>query len=234
MAVQIYQNEELNDIVFQVEALDEWKQIVSDLGMECQSKFVEKSESPIPYPYINNGMEVIFKTLCPSEVDFKKYDKTPIPLEVMRQIAFSVKERHFQEIKIWFDDKTPDPFAIGVAKDYFVYDSSWNHMKNADNKTMYFTSESEAKNYAETIGFKISGVTYTNMKKYLIARWADELRPIEELREIAKQRLLETIGAELKNTIKNASQALEKIKENVTLYIGGQITLSELKNDRVF
>lgn len=234
MAVEIYQNEELNDIMFQVEALDEWKQIADELGMELQTKFIERAESPIPYPHINTSMEIIFSTLCPKSVNFKKYDKTPIPLEIMRQIAYSVKEKHFQDIEIWYDDKTPDPFAIGITKDYYVYDKQYNHMKDADNKTMYFKSESEARNYAETVGFDVYNVGYTNLNKYLIARWADVIRPINELKQMAKERLLDGIGSELKITLENTAQALKKLNDNINMYISGEITLNELKGQSRF
>lgn len=234
MTVQVYQNEELNDIVFQVEALDEWKQLAAELGMEHQTKFVERAESPIPYPHINHSMDIIFSTLCPRCVDFKAYDKTPIPLEVMKQIAFSVREKHFQKIEIWFDDKTPDPFAIGVSMDYYVYDRGYKQLKNADGNTVLFKSEAEGKDYAQTIGFDYYGTSITNTNKYLIARWADELRPIPELKQLAKERLLDTVGAELKVTLENTTQALKKLTDNITNYLSGDITISQLKGENRF
>lgn len=232
MAVQIYQNEELNDIMFQVEALDEWKQLADELGMESQLEFVRKAESPIPYPHINRSMEITFRTLCPAIVDYKGYSKTTIPLEVMKQIAFSVREKHFTKIEIWYDDKSPDPFAIGYVQKWTPYDKSYNRLKGADKKDMLFDSAEQAKDYAETIGFTYNGVSESICDKYLIARWADELRPIPELKEMAKERLLEKYGAELRVEIEERTQALKKLTDNVTLYLNAEISEGQLKGSR--
>jgi hypothetical protein len=232
MAVQIYQNEELNDIMFQIEALDEWKQLADELGMESQLEFVRKAESPIPYPHINKSMELIFRTLCPAITDFKTYSKTTIPLEVMKQIGYSVKEKHFTKIEIWYDDKSPDPFAVGYVQKWTPYDKSYNRLKDSNKKEMLFDSIEQAKNYAETIGFSYYGTTESVCDKYLIARWADELRPIPELKELAKQRLLEKYGAELRIEIEERTQALKKLTDSVVLYLNAEITEGQLKGSR--
>jgi hypothetical protein len=232
MAVQIYQNEELNDIMFQVEALDEWKELANELGMDSQLEFIRKAESPIPYPYINMSMRTIFKTLCPTNVNFKKYSKTPIPLEVMKQIGFSVKESHFTKIEVWYDDKSPDPFAIGIVEKWYAYNKQYNHLKGADNKDLLFDSQEQAKNYAETVGFDCYGVSISSTDRYLIARWADEIRPINELKELAKERLLEKFGAELRVEIEEKTQALKKLIDNVVLYLNAEISEGQLKGAR--
>lgn len=227
--VQIYQNEELNDIMFEVEALDEWKNLTAELGMEKQLGFVTKAESPLPYPFINESMDRIFTTLCPRKVDFKEYDKTPIPLEVLKQISFSMKEKHFNSISVWYDDKSPDPFVVGLSTKYYCYDRSYKHLQGEDKKDVLFDSEKEAKEYAQVVGFDYYGTSTSFRHEYLIARWGDEIRPIPELKELAKGRLLEKYGAELKNEIEEKSQALKKINENVTLFLSGEITESKLK-----
>jgi hypothetical protein len=232
MAVQIYQNEELNDIMFQGEALDEWKQLAFELGMEAQLDFVSKAESPIPYPHITKSMEIIFKTLCPTNINFKQYSKTTIPLEVIKQISYSVKENHFNRIEIWYDDKTPDPFAVGFIEKHYIYDKNYNRLKTTEGKDMLFDSSSQAKNYAETISYPIYGTSIAFSDKYLIARWADEIRPISELKELAKSRLLEKYGAELKNEIEEKTQALKKLTENVILFLNADISEGQLKGSR--
>jgi len=230
--VQIYQNEELNDVLFQVESLDEWQKIAEELQMDKQLRFVEQSTSPNPYPFITESMNRIFSTLCPTKVDFKAYDKTPIPLEVMKQIAFSVKENHFNRIQIWYDDKTPDPFVVGTSQEYYAYDKSYSRLKNADGQEARFKSEKEAREYCNVVGFDVNGISQTNVINYLIARWGDEIRPIPELKSLAKERLLEKYGAELKNEIEEKNQALKKINENTLLFLNGEITEGQLKGQR--
>ena len=230
--VQIYQNEELNDVLLQVESLDEWQQIAQELQMDKQLNFVNQATSPNPYPFITESMNRIFSTLCPTKVDFKAYDKTPIPLEVMKQIAFSVKEKHFADIQIWYDDKTPDPFVIGATQEYYAYDRSYSRLRNADNQEARFKSENEAREYCNLVGFEVYSVGKTNVINYLIARWGDEIRPIPELKNLAKERLLEKYGSELKNEIEEKNQALKKINENTLLFLNGEISESQVKGQR--
>lgn len=61
-------------------------------------------------------MQRVYATLCPQMVDYKKYTKTAIPLEVLGLIHLSINEGYFTDIEIWYDDKTPDPLAVGLIK----------------------------------------------------------------------------------------------------------------------
>jgi hypothetical protein len=232
MAVQIYQNEELNDIMFQVEALDEWKEIANNLGMDSQLDFVKRAESPIPYPNINKSMELIFSTLCPTKIDFKKYNKTPIPLEVLKQISYSVKENHFTKIEVWYDDKAPDPFAIGYIEKYNAVDDKWKELLDADGNKMEFGTNEQAKNYCDIVGFSFYTTRNISSESYLIARWADEIRPIPELKELAKERLMEKFGAELRIEVEEKTQALKKLSDNLIRYLSAEISEGQLKGSR--
>jgi hypothetical protein len=232
MAVQIFQNEELNDLMFEVDALQEWEELASELGLDAQLESVKGKESPNPYPYMNKGIYTIMESLCPTKVNFKKYDKTPIPLEVMKQLAFSVRDKHFNEIEIWYDDKTPDPCAVGITYRVYGYDSGYNHLKDENDKTKYFTTKEECGKYAESVGFKISSYGTDNRNSYLIARWSDVLRPFEELKSLAKERLIEKYGAEIKNELEEKQQALKKLTENVILFLNGEINEGQLKGAR--
>ncbi len=232
MAVQIFQNDELNDLLFEVDSLIEWKEIASELGLEAQLETVKGKESPNPYPYMNKGLQIIMETLCPTKIEFKGYNKTPIPLEVMKQLAFSVRDKHFKHIEIWYDDKTPDPLAVGYTYKICPYDKSYNRLENEDKKDVFFETEQEAKEYCELIGYNVQGYTKVDQNSYLIARWADVLRPFNELKDLAKERLLEKYGAVIKNELEEKQQALKKLTENVTLFLSGEITESQLKGQR--
>lgn len=229
MAVEIYQNTELNDICFEIDALNEWKEIASELGMESQLGIVKNVESPNPYPYMNNSLQRIMETLCPTKVDFKKYDKTPIPLEVMKQLSYSIKENHFKEIQIWYDDKSSDPLAVGYTYQFYPYDNNYNRLKDNNKQDVLFNSEKEAKEYCELVGFKYRSISKTNENKYLIARWADVIRPFNELKELAKERIIEKYAATLRNEIEEKQQALKKITDNAILFLNGEISENQLK-----
>jgi len=230
--VEIYANTELNDVLFEVEALQEWKELAQEMGMESQLESIKGKESPNPYPYMNKGIQIIMETLCPTKVKFKEYNKTPIPLEVMKQLAFSVRDNHFKHIEIWYDDITPDPVAIGYTYQYYAYDREYKHLLDENKKDVLFETETEAKDYCSTIGFQYQGINKKNENKYLIARWADILRPFNELKELAKERLIEKYGATLKNEIEEKTQALKKLTDNTILFLNGEITESQLKGQR--
>jgi hypothetical protein len=122
MAVEIYLEPELLDMVGSQEVTDEWKMLVEELGLEGQQKLISPktdgdNKNPSPYIHMNKKFERILAVLCPEAVDYKKYDKTTIPREVLREIALCEKEKYFDKIKIWYDDASPDPVVVGYIKE---------------------------------------------------------------------------------------------------------------------
>lgn len=123
MAVEIYLEPELQEMVQNPEVEEEWLALVEELGLEGQSKLVSKREGTevnkkaSPYIHLNKKYANIFSILCPEVVDYKKYDKTTIPREVLKEIALCEKEGYFDAIKIWYDDSSPDPLVVGYIKD---------------------------------------------------------------------------------------------------------------------
>jgi hypothetical protein len=122
MAVEIYLEPELEEMVGSVEVTEEWKQLAEELGMEGQLRLVapksegEENKNPSPYIHMNAKAERVFAILCPEVVDYKKYDKSTIPRQVLREIALAEKEQFFDKICIWYDDASPDPLVVGYIK----------------------------------------------------------------------------------------------------------------------
>jgi len=226
MAVEIYFEKELSDITFEVEALQEWKQIAEELGMSEQLELTKGKETPVPYPYINTHMERVYETLCPVKVDYRKYKNTPIPLEVLKQISFSVKDNHFNKIEIWYDDKQPDPFAIGYIGYYYVYDHKYNTIKDPEGNEFKFDTEKEAMEFKNEGGFY--SVNYRLVGRYCIARWGDELKPFAELKKIALERLIELAGSDIKRELNTYTEKLKNITTNAEAYLLGTITRHDL------
>jgi hypothetical protein len=217
--VELMFNKELSDIAFDVEALDEWKATAKELGMEGQLKLSTGDNSPVPYPFMNEGMERVYETLCPNKTEFKAYKNTTIPLEVMKQIAFSVKEKHFDRIEIWADDKAPDPLVVG-------FNSKWyNNTVDENQRTVYFDSKEECIAQPENEDRAYESET----KKYIVARWGDELRDFNELKSLAFDRLVTQVGGELERSIATKSEKLTLLKKNVQSYINGVISKYELE-----
>lgn len=235
MATEIYQDQELLDISFEIDSLDEWKKLNEELGLSKQLEFTKSAKSPIPYPYINESMKRMIGVLCPCKVSVEEYNKTPIPLEVLKQLSYSKSENHFNRYEIHYDDKSPDPFLIGICNKYYV------RIKTSDgiieimegNGLKLFSSIEECEIYCKSKGKEIQSIGEykwgEDYKTYLIARWGDVVRPINELKEMAKERIIEKYGAEIKNAIADKQTALEKLTENATLYLSGEISESKLE-----
>jgi hypothetical protein len=122
MAVEIYLEPELEEMVGSVEVTEEWKQLAEELGMEGQLKLItpksgeESDKNPSPYIHMNAKAERVFAILCPEVVDYKKYDKSTIPRDVLKEIALAEKQEFFDKICIWYDDASPDPLVVGYIK----------------------------------------------------------------------------------------------------------------------
>lgn len=236
MAVQSYKNAELENVIFNVEDQDEWKQIAADLGLDKQMEFVQSAKSPLPYPVINQSMKNIFETLCPKKVDFKSYDKTPIPLEVLKELSFCIKEGYFTEIKIWSDDKAPDPIAVGTTTrfsvSYYLTQADKDKGSYYDRKsTEYqFTSKEQAKDWCETMGYIYNDYN-TSSNEYLIARWADELRPMPELKKLALDRLKDKYMSEWTKAVKEIQSKINTAEETLNLFLMGEISEWDLRKN---
>lgn len=217
--VEIMFNKELSDVTFDVEALDEWKKTASELGMKGQLELTTLDNSPIPYPFMNDCMERVYETLCPNKTGFKEYNNTTIPLEILKQISFSIKEKHFKEIQIWADDKEPDPLAIGITSKWY------NDARDEKGVYIYFDTKKECKEHPDN-----NNKAYeTQIKKYIIGRWGDELRDFAELKELALARVIDNVGGELERLIAKNTEKLKLIKENSKSYINGNMSKYDLQ-----
>lgn len=114
MAVEIYlQDEETNTLVYNPEELDQWKAQIEKLELEGQKTLASPDKSPVPFPFMNYTMGVVYSTLCPRKFTVEEYDKTPIPLRVLSALALARQEGYFNKIEVWIDDQEPDPVLIG-------------------------------------------------------------------------------------------------------------------------
>jgi hypothetical protein len=116
MNVQIYLQEENKQLIYDNDQLDEFKSLVSELGLQCDNH-KDSEKSPIPFMWLDEATIRAFKLLCP-RVDRVKEYRLEIPLEVLRSLKLSETEKYFDWVEIWSNQKDPDPFAVGrVYKD---------------------------------------------------------------------------------------------------------------------
>lgn len=230
--VETYFNTELEDITFEVEKLDEWKELTKELGLENQLNLTKSSNSPIPFPYMNLVMNRVYETLCPRKVDYKEYKITPIPLEVLKMIKLAVNDNHFTIIEIWYDDKTPDPVVIGKKRQFHCYYKTLNNgnLYIKDDKSNYidFDSKQAAKEYCSAAGLDYLDAFEQPSSNYLIARWGDELRDFSTLKKLAIERFLDNEGGEMKKDFAKLQERINILKENTVSYFNGNIEKVEV------
>lgn len=124
--VETFLVEETIDLIHDNEKLDKWNAIVNELQLEGQKTIVKEDKSPIPFLWMNSGLIATFKTLCPTSVDVKNYNKTPIPVEILDLVALSLKENYFDFIEIWYNEREKDPVCIGLkTQPEYVNKDDW-------------------------------------------------------------------------------------------------------------
>lgn len=186
--VQTFVIEETKELIYDSEKIQEWKEKCEALGLNRQIALTTKV-SPIPFEAMNTVTKRVYETLCPSKVKYQDYGKTTIPLEVLGLIQLCENEKYFKEIQIWYDDKSPDPLAVGIKQ---VDSYEWNN------------------------------------QNYLIARWGDVLKSLEELKVQAIQRFKRTQQISMKKKVIELNQKLDTLDVNVEAYFDAQIESYEV------
>lgn len=125
--VETFFVEETINLIHDNDALARWNEKVIELKLHGQTEVVKVDKSPIPFMWMNDAMVSTFEVLCPTRVDISKYDKTPIPVELLEVVSLCVKENYFAKIKVWYNEKQKDPVIVGYSmpQDKDI-DSDWS------------------------------------------------------------------------------------------------------------
>lgn len=93
-----------------------------------------------PYRLMTDEEHFVYSVLCPQKDRVEAYSNEPIPLEVLKTLAFAKTFTQFQRFEVWAASSrtVKDPVLVG-------FDSTWGG------------------------------------KAYILARWGDELLPLEVL-----------------------------------------------------
>jgi len=179
--VETYLIEEVKELIHDNEKLDEYKSLTKSIGIT--DNLSVDTKSPIPFPPLTTLETEVFNTLCPIKDDIKDFNKTPIPIELLRLISLSINEKYFQKIEVWHDYKTPDPIVIGYTGFWYGY-SNGNIIENEDGLRISFSSKKEIiEKYGED-----SSCYFNDKQAYIIGRWADVKSTFRELQARAKER----------------------------------------------
>jgi len=207
--VETYLEPEVVNLIHDNDDLDKYNSLIKELGMNGQHNVVRPLKSPIPFKYMNTSYVNIAKELCPRRIEFKLYDKSPIPLEILSLIKLAVDENHFETIEIWYDEKTPDPFAIGINPTYQLTDVN-NRWKDHDDKTKFRNAE-EAKKYISENNIVAGIESFGREDVYAIGKWGDVSKTYEELKQLAVFRYKQNQINIINKKIKDANRELEDL-----------------------
>lgn len=116
--------QELSDI----DNSTEWQIIAEELNLGGQLAFTEKSETKQapPYMFVDPKTDKIIRILCPRKEKIENYKASTIPLDVLREVHKCKEHGWYEEICVYYDDKSPDPFVVGFTPDKY----SWQRNKH--------------------------------------------------------------------------------------------------------
>lgn len=112
MEVKIYREPENEALILDEDQLAEYNDLALELGFTTQENAKEQNVPNI-YVSLNNAMEKQLKAVCPVKVDAEHYNKSTIPLEVLKVYKFAKDNKMFDGFHIWYNDVDPDPLLIG-------------------------------------------------------------------------------------------------------------------------
>ncbi len=125
MEVKIYREPENEALILDEVQLAEYNNLALELGF-ATTQNVEQQNVPNVYVSLNTAMEKQLKAVCPMKVDADKYNKSTIPLEVLKVYKFAKDNKMFDGFHIWYNDVDPDPMLIG-----------WNWQSDIDKEKGY-------------------------------------------------------------------------------------------------
>lgn len=193
--VETFFQEEVTELIYDNDKLEEWKRLNESLGLTGQQSLAKPDKSPIPFMFMKESVNSIFQVLCPRETEYKSFDITPIPLEILKLISLSVEEGYFSTILIKWDDQTPDPVVIGQVKKYGEWQNyNWDTAKEA----------------SEALGKEVSKWN-CETKNYLIGKWGDVKYSMDQLAEMAKGRHMKSERKRLEDYIADYEKQLEQL-----------------------
>jgi Lhr-like helicase len=207
--VQKYYQEENKNLVHDQDDIDEYKEIADRLGM---GEIKVTKSNPVPFEPLTSNMESVVSELCPSEDDYREYTSGTIPLDILRLIDLCEREKYFKRITVHFDREHPDPFVIGEIG--YWEESSWYNDSRKSLKDQKFETEQAVRDA------KGKHPNFSSEGKFLIAKWGDVEKSMDELKRMAVEKFISTRKAENENKILELRMEIEKSENEAKLRFG--------------
>jgi hypothetical protein len=203
--VSTFLEEDTLDMIYDGDKLDKWHSMVSELGLEGQTKIVTAKKSPIPFLFMNKTLVNVIETLCPRKVALEAFSASPIPVEILDLVALSKKEGYFEKISIWYDDKSPDPACVGS-----IFTDYWSQNNNGNLQTKFQTKE-EAQAHNDENGWDKKPYP-SGEQMYLIGKWGDIKMSLQDMTDMACKRYMRENSVEYKKRIKEYERKLSDLE----------------------
>jgi hypothetical protein len=199
---------ETEELAFDNDSLEKWKEKVSNLGLEGQSKSLEKKDqSPNIFMPINQRLYDALCVLCPKEAELKKYSYDTIPLQALEAAELAIQNNYFQKIVVRWDDVDKDPVMLGICGYFYFY--------NDKGISEHFSSQEECEKQANG-----RAVYFFDRERFLIARWGAEAKALGQLILDAKERFISQEKSRLAKALKDLKRELEDIELTAQLKFG--------------
>ena len=122
MEVKIYREPENEKLIIEEDALKEYQHLVQKMGLKNESK----EKTPSVYIPINSSMDKLLKAICPNVEKAESYNKSTIPLEVLKVLDYAKENDMYEGYEIWHAQNDPDPILVG-----------WKYLSESDRKKSY-------------------------------------------------------------------------------------------------
>jgi len=185
--VETFIVEETSNLIHDNDALQRWNESVETLGLQGQKTVIKKEKSPIPFLWMNSALIATFETLCPTKVAVEKYDKSPIPVEILDLLKLSKNEGYFNEVEIWYNEVDKDPVCIGYHFGERSERQS-DYWKKAYAEKYLIGRWADVKASLDTLTKKAKQVFIQNTKNQLVIDIRRKQRELEDIEETANEK----------------------------------------------
>ena len=137
--------------------------------------------------WMNDAIIATFETLCPTKVLVEKYDKTPIPIEILELVSLSKKEGYFYKMEIWYNEQEKDPVCIGYCEDTTRAEKDEWYKKYYAKKYL-IGRWADVKASLDSLTNKAKSIFIANGKSAIEQQIRDAKRQLEDIETIADRK----------------------------------------------
>jgi hypothetical protein len=113
MVVTDYRTKTAADLLSS-ETANEWRRLAAECGLTTLIEKQDNGEVALAWLKLDNQTKNALKWLCPMSATLDKYNHDIPPIEALGLISYAQMTNEFTKIEIHYNDRLPDPVAIGT------------------------------------------------------------------------------------------------------------------------